>query len=1266
MGAITYQWWRNGVNTGATGTTYVLSQADVGSTMIVRAVYTDGQGTPETVSSAATSTVANVNDAPTGSVSISGTATQGQTLTASNTLADIDGMGAVTYQWWRDGVDTEATGTSYLLSQADVGKTITVVAVYTDGQGTPESVSSAATSAVLNVNDAPTGNVIIGGTATEGQTLTASNTLADLDGMGTVTYHWWRDGVDTGVTGTSYALTQADVGGVMSVRATYTDAQGTLETFDSAATSAVAHANHAPTGSVNITGTPTQGQTLTASDTLADAEGLGAITYQWWRDGLDTGITGTSYTLTQDDVGKAITVRAVYTDGGGTTESVTSAATAAVANLNDAPTGSVSISGTPSQGQMLTVSNTLADADGLGTIIYQWWRDGVDTGATGSTYLLTQADVGTTLTARAVYMDDQGTPEFVDSAATATIANVNDAPTGMVSVTGTPTQGQTLSASNTLTDVDGLGTVTYQWWRDGLDTGATGSTYMLTQADVGKTLTVRAIYTDGQGTPETVDSDATATIANINDAPTGSVSITGTATQRQTLTASNTLTDIDGMAPVIYQWLRDGVDTGTTGSTYTLTQDDVGQAISVRAVYTDVQGTPEAVDSLATANIANVNDAPTGGVTVSGTPTQGQTLTASHTLGDADGLGSITYHWLRNGVDTGATGSTYLLSQADVGATLTARAVYTDGQGTPESVTSVATSTVANLNDAPTGAVTITGSPTEAQTLTVTDTLADVDGMGAITYHWLRDGVDTGATGSNYLISQADVGAVMSVRATYTDAMGTAEAVDSAGTAPVADVNFAPVLAVNTGITVSEGAQASITSAMLQSTDADHGPTQLTYTLQSLPAHGRIELSTAPGMAISSFTQAQVDAGLVRYVHDGSETTADALLFIVSDAAGATTTASTLNIIVTPVNDAPALSGPASWSLPFGQSLQLQGNWQFADADAGNQVLTATLHLQFGTLTATAGATGVNLTGSGSGTVVLSGTLADLNAFMSGQQGARLTYAGTSQHLADIMTVTINDGQPGGTAMLQSSITQIASSLDTTPSLPDAPDAPAPAPSPSPAPAPTPTPVNTNPAPPAADQAAPTPTLAPVAEASHLLIPTTVEAGRLADHLTFKPTTSASSNAEGNDNGGNSLLNTLIDTDGANASLATGLVPINISFSAGDVSLVSRSSLIPVSNEADNKLFNMVSAETMQMSGTALSVGSVWWISRSATLLTSLLVSTPVWRQLDPMPVFNSADADDGGDQDGEGEDGLPERDAMRRAEDLFARAHSTEASEIN
>ena len=93
--------------------------------------------------------------------------------------------------------------------------------------------------------------------------------------------------------------------------------------------------------------------------------------------------------------------------------------------------------------------------------------------------------------------------------------------------------------SNTLADADGLGTVTYQWLRDGTATGSTGATFVLSQADVGKQISAKAVYTDLLGTAEAVTSAQTAAVANVNDAPTGAVTITGTATQNQTGTTQS-------------------------------------------------------------------------------------------------------------------------------------------------------------------------------------------------------------------------------------------------------------------------------------------------------------------------------------------------------------------------------------------------------------------------------------------------------------------------------------------------------------------------------------------------------------------------------------------------------------------------------------------------------------------------------------------------------------------------------------------------------
>lgn len=96
--------------------------------------------------------VDSVNNSPTGTVTISGDAVEGETLTASNTIADADGVGVISYQWKADGEPIEdATSSTYVLTGAEVGAVITVTATYVDGKGNPESVTSAPTATVTAI-----------------------------------------------------------------------------------------------------------------------------------------------------------------------------------------------------------------------------------------------------------------------------------------------------------------------------------------------------------------------------------------------------------------------------------------------------------------------------------------------------------------------------------------------------------------------------------------------------------------------------------------------------------------------------------------------------------------------------------------------------------------------------------------------------------------------------------------------------------------------------------------------------------------------------------------------------------------------------------------------------------------------------------------------------------------------------------------------------------------------------------------------------------
>ena len=157
-----------------------------------------------------------VNSSPVGSVILkvgttvvtdSSTLTQGQLLKVSNTLTDTDGLGTIHYQWYRGGVAVGAADAlSYRLTEADVGQTITVVASYIDGQGNNETKASVVTSTINNLNDRPTGDVVITGNLVQGGELTAdTSTLGDLDGLGPLLDQWQADGVDIdGATNSAY------------------------------------------------------------------------------------------------------------------------------------------------------------------------------------------------------------------------------------------------------------------------------------------------------------------------------------------------------------------------------------------------------------------------------------------------------------------------------------------------------------------------------------------------------------------------------------------------------------------------------------------------------------------------------------------------------------------------------------------------------------------------------------------------------------------------------------------------------------------------------------------------------------------------------------------------------------------------------------------------------------------------------------------------------------------------------------------------------
>ena len=459
------------------------------------------------------------NTPATGAPTITGTATVGQTLTAVTTgIMDADGLTSVsyTYQWIRvdGGAETDisgATASTYTLVAADLGTTIKVKVSFTDDASNPETLTSDVSVIIARpANTAATGKPGITGTAQVGQTLTATvGTSADVDGLPNpfltdvnTSFQWIRvatDNSDTNIasaTASTYTLVDADQGTTVKVRVSFTDDASNAETLTSAATAAVSAAANTPaTGAPTITGTAQVGETLTAGTTaimdddgLTTVQAIGLYKFQWIRvatDNTETNIASATvtYTLVAADQGTTIKVTVSFTDDASNPETLTSAATAAVAAAPNTPaTGAPTITGTAQVGQTLTaVTTAIMDANGLTSVsyTYQWIRVATDntetniSGATASTYTLVAADQGTTIKVTVSFTDDASNAETLTSAATAAVAAAPNTPaTGAPTITGTAQVGQTLTAGTTaIMDANGLTSVsyTYQWIRVATD-----------------------------------------------------------------------------------------------------------------------------------------------------------------------------------------------------------------------------------------------------------------------------------------------------------------------------------------------------------------------------------------------------------------------------------------------------------------------------------------------------------------------------------------------------------------------------------------------------------------------------------------------------------------------------------------------------------------------------------------------------------------------------------------------------------------------------
>ena len=219
---------------------------------------------------------------------------------------------------------------------------------------------------------------VIGGSARVGQDLTVAQDAVfnDDDFSVQVVYRWYADGVEVGQ-GKSLRLTDDHAGKQITVEARAERAPD------------VVNATSEPVGPVRLAtdveivdqptlaGSPIVGQTLTATAATFDQTDGVTIENRWFADGARVdGVTGTTFTLREEDAGKTVSYQTVATRAADQAVFESDAVTAGPVLVVLAATSTPTITGEPTVGETIFgTPATFTTTDGV-TVTNQWFADG--------------------------------------------------------------------------------------------------------------------------------------------------------------------------------------------------------------------------------------------------------------------------------------------------------------------------------------------------------------------------------------------------------------------------------------------------------------------------------------------------------------------------------------------------------------------------------------------------------------------------------------------------------------------------------------------------------------------------------------------------------------------------------------------------------------------------------------------------------------------------------------------------------------------------
>jgi gliding motility-associated-like protein len=428
-----YQWTLNGAPVGSNSSVYTNSTLTSGDQILVSLTSSDACATTATVTSALIVMTVNPNVVP--SMAIAASANTICAGTAVNFTSTNSNPGTTpVYEWYVNGVaqsNNNSTFSSTTLANGDV-----VSAMMTSNAACASPISATSNSVVMTVNPVVTPTIAASASSTSicaGETVTF--TAAGTNGGTSPVYQWTLNGAPVGSNSSVYTNSTLASGDQILVSMTSSDACATTATVTSALIVMTANTTVLPFAFISTPQTTIcPGDAVAVSSTINNG-GLSPV-YDWYLNGISTGVTTSNYNSTSLNDGDVLTL--VMTSSSACANPATVSSNSITFDHSSSVLANVTIASLSSvlcEGETITFLASPNNA--FSNLNYSWDVNGAGVGTNNPIYIGSTLSAGDVVSVELIYDDVCGNSNTVVSNQLTIAANpIVDAGTDITIVQG--------------------------------------------------------------------------------------------------------------------------------------------------------------------------------------------------------------------------------------------------------------------------------------------------------------------------------------------------------------------------------------------------------------------------------------------------------------------------------------------------------------------------------------------------------------------------------------------------------------------------------------------------------------------------------------------------------------------------------------------------------------------------------------------------------------------------------------------------------------